>query len=138
MQLRRLIRDEKEEVERREGMQEREDGEEEHHSTRSGGATPHREVGGMTPMQVGSHESGGETPGGLTVDKERVERGRSPLRSSHTVDEVEAKNKEAEEDEEMAEDGELANEPEGVTAEPVEGVVAVEGQGGKVDQMDVT
>ena len=138
MQLRRLIRDEKEEVERREGMQEREEGEEEHRSTHSRGTTPHRDLGGLTPMQIAGHESGGETPGGLTVDKDRTARGKSPLRDSHTVDEVEAKHQEVEDDEEMAEDGELANEPEGVTAEPVEGVVVVEGQGSKKDQMDTS
>ena len=146
MQLRRLIRDEKEEVERREGMQEREDGEDEHHSTRSGGgATPHRDVGGMTPMHNGGHEPEFGTHGGLVVEKDRFSRGRSPLQSSQAVDEVDAQKQQVEEDEEMAEDGELANEPEGVAAEPV-GLVVV-GSGGTgpqvnsgktADQMDIS
>lgn len=144
MQLRRLIRDEKEEVERREGMQEREDGDDDHRSTRSGGATPHGDVGGTTPMHTGSLEHELGTPGGLLVEKDRLSRAPSPLRHAQATDEREEK-KQEDEDEEMAEDGELAAEPEGVTAAPVEGVVAVDReerprdkQGKAEDQMDVS
>ncbi|KAL6714591.1 hypothetical protein ACLMJK_008016 [Lecanora helva] len=124
MQLRKLIRDEKEEVERKEGMAEREDGEDEHRSTRSGGATPHREVDGLTPLHHGlNQEQDVGTPSGLGVERERSVRGRSPLSTSQAVPEDDGK-KEDEEDEEMAEDGELNSEPEGTTAAPVEGLVA--------------
>lgn len=123
MQLRRLIRDEKEEVERREGMAEKEDGD----GRSSGVATPQHDAGGATPIHVSDGQEVG-TPGGLTVDKnQHSARGKSPLRSSQTVEDM-AEGKELDvqepEDEEMAEDGELAAEPVDVTAAPVEGLVA--------------
>ena len=143
MQLRRLIRDEKEEVERREGMEEREDGEDEQRGRSSGGVTPRHETGMTTPMHPASHEDVG-TPGGLAVEKERSSRGRSPLSNTQNTSEGEEKKAELE-DEEMAEDGELAAEPEGVVAAPVEGLVADDGEeGGEVEerkteeQMDTT
>ena len=126
LQLRRLIRDEKEEVERREGMEEREDGEDEHRGRSSDAGTPHHETGGMTPMHSTSQEQEVGTPGGLEVEKDRSSRGKSPLRNSQTADEAEEREVESQEveDEEMAEDGELAAEPENVVAAPVEGLVA--------------
>lgn len=125
MQLRRLIRDEKEEVERREGMEEREDGESEGRG-RSRRSTPHREMGGLTPSPRGSSQVQDiGTPRGLMVERDRSVRGKSPLSHSQTVGEVEA-NKPEVEDEEMAEDGELEAEPEGVTAAPVEGLLAMD------------
>ena len=144
MQLRKLIRDEKEEVERKEGMAEREDGEDDHRSTRSGGATPHRDVGSSTPLQPGtSQEQEVGTPSGLGVERDRSVRGKSPLSTSQAMDEGEEKKQEVE-DEEMAEDGELEAEPEGVTAAPVEGLVSTDREdygavGGKAgDQMDTS
>ncbi len=143
MQLRKLIRDEKEEVERKEGMEEREDGEDEQKSTRSGGATPHREtLGGLTPLHQGtSQEQEVGTPGGLMIERNRTARGKSPLSNSLAVDDGETTHKQELEDEEMAEDGELEAEPEFVTAAPVEGLVAADrndDRGKAVDQMDTS
>ena len=126
MQLRRLIRDEKEEVERREGMEEREDGDDDQRGRSSGIGSPHHETGGTTPMHGTGQEHEVGTPGGLAVERDASGRGKSPLRSSQVADDTsEGKNDvPATEDEEMAEDGELAAEPEHVVATPVEGLVA--------------
>lgn len=126
MQLRRLIRDEKEEVERREGMEEREDGDDDQRGRSSGVGTPHHETGGTTPMHGTSQEQEVGTPVGLSVERDPSGRGKSPLRSSQHADDVmeETVDVPAVEDEEMAEDGELAAEPEHVVAAPVEGLVA--------------
>ncbi|KAL2045001.1 hypothetical protein N7G274_002776 [Stereocaulon virgatum] len=129
MQLRRLIRDEKEEVERREGMEEREDGEDDQRGRSSGGATPRHETGGTTPMHPESQDQEMGTPGALGVEKERSSRGRSPLSNTQNTSEGEEKKAEVE-DEEMAEDGELAAEPEGMAAAPVEGLVSRDGEEG--------
>lgn len=149
MQLRRQIRDKKEEVERREGMEDGEDGEEDHRGGRSSGTnTPISTAGGTTPMHLTSQEQEVGTPGGLGVELHRSSRARSPLSTTQATsdtDEKKASMQEAE-DEEMAEDGELAAEPEGVVAAPVEGLVAKDevGDGGTgnegkaVDQMDTT
>ena len=126
MQLRRLIRDEKEEVERREGMEEREDGDDDQRGRSSGVGTPHHEIGGTTPMHRMIQEQEVGTPGGLSVERDPSGRGKSPLRSSQHADEM-AREKytiSAVDDEEMAEDGELSAEPEHVVAAPVEGLVA--------------
>ena len=129
MHLRRLIRYEKEEVERREGMEEREDGDDEQRGRSSGAVTPRPETGGTTPMHHAVHDQEVGTPGGLAVEKERSSRGRSPLSHSQNVSEGEEKKAGTQEteDEDMAEDGELAAEPEGMVADPVEGLVAGEG-----------
>lgn len=126
MQLRRLIRDEKEEVERREGMEEREDGDDDQRGRSSGVGTPHHETGGTTPMHGTSQEQEVGTPVGLSVERDPSGRGKSPLRSSQHAEDLMEETVEvpAVEDEEMAEDGELAAEPEHVVAAPVEGLVA--------------
>ena len=126
MQLRKLIRDEKEEVERKEGMAEREDGEEEQRSTRSRGGTPHRDMGGLTPLHNSTNqEQEVTTPAGLTVERDGSVRGKSPLSNYQAANESEEKKHDAE-DEEMAEDGELEAEPEGTVGVPIEGLVAAE------------
>ncbi|KAL8952340.1 MAG: hypothetical protein Q9222_001751 [Ikaeria aurantiellina] len=60
MQLRRLIRDEKEEVERREGMEEGDDGDDvemgSHRGRSSGRATPRPETGDATPLRRGDQD----------------------------------------------------------------------------------
>ena len=126
MQLRRLIRDEKEEVERREGMEEREDGDDDQRGRSSGIGSPHHETGGTTPMHGTGQEQEVGTPGGLSVERDPSGRGKSPLRSSQVADDMSEEKNDvaAAEDEEMAEDGELAAEPEHVVAAPVEGLVA--------------
>lgn len=149
MQLRRLIRDEKEEVDRSEGMEEREDGESEGRG-RSGRSTPHREMGGLTPMPHGSsQEQEVGTPSGLMVGRDRSVRGKSPLSHSQLVDDVKDQRPEVE-DEEMAEDGEVEAEFEGVNAAPIEGLVAMDdkdagemddsqaNEGKAADQMDTS
>ena len=151
MQLRRLIRDEKEEVERREGMEEREDGEDDQRGGRSSGiGTPHHETGGTTPMHGTSQEQEVGTPaggGGLSVERDASGRGKSHSRvGSRNVDdaveEEERSNVPSGEEEEMAEDGELAAdaEPEHGVAAPVEGLVAEDGkeEGEEEDDGDET
>lgn len=130
MQLRRLIRDEKEEVERREGMEEREDGDDDQRGRSSGVGTPHHETGGTTPIHGTSQEQEVGTPGGLSVERDPSGRGKSPLRDSQNADDMAEGNDHvpAVEDEDMAEDGELAAEPENVVAAPVEGLVAEDGK----------
>ncbi|OJJ50477.1 hypothetical protein ASPZODRAFT_126350 [Penicilliopsis zonata CBS 506.65] len=85
MQLRRLIRDEKEEVERREGMQEGEDGDEADLPSKgksSGGNTPRLDVDGLTPPQ-GQEERAGASAG-LQVDNKPTGT-TSPLRQVTTA-----------------------------------------------------
>ena len=112
MQLRRLIRDEKEEVERREGMEE--DGDK---GIGSGVNTPKPDgAGGATPMHSFESEENAGPSGGLTVDTV-VARASSPLRGVQAANEDKGTLPDAEDE---AEDGELA-------ASPMEGLVATNG-----------
>jgi chromosome segregation ATPase len=80
MQLRRLIRDEKEEVERREGMQKGEDGDETDVASKgknSSGNTPGPDSDAVTPSHQSENENG--RPSALQVEKPGA-RGVSPLR----------------------------------------------------------
>lgn len=104
MQLRRLIRDEKEEVERREGMQEGRDGDEGDVPSKgksSEANTPRRERDSMTPSQQSQDEAGrfslsqAERPNTAT-------RAATPLRQVSTA-----------EDTNMADEGEVTGENEG-------------------------
>lgn len=107
MQLRRLIRDEKEEVERREGMEEDEDdGDGTSRDRASNSGTPRADQGGMTPMHSG--EPAGSGGGGLMVGKQRAVRALSPLRSSIAVSTPdESKDVTEGEDANMADEGEV-------------------------------
>ncbi|KAL9109027.1 MAG: hypothetical protein Q9227_006267 [Pyrenula ochraceoflavens] len=102
LQLRRLIRDEKEEAERLEGMEEGDDGEESR-GRGSNAGTPKPETGGLTPMHPSQQGSGGLTP--RPHGQDRSARGVSPLRQEVTrtgtpaVPEVE--------DADMADEGEV-------------------------------
>ena len=144
MQLRRLIRDEKEEVERREGMEGREGEDEDQKGRISGVNTPKPEsTGEETPMHGVEKDGDAPTPAGLGVDRVTT-RGTSPLIQATTDDEMREVGDEKD-DEEMAEDGELAAEPENMIAEPVGGLVAnFEDQDAELNQnpvvesMDVT
>ncbi|KAJ5473581.1 hypothetical protein N7475_003147 [Penicillium sp. IBT 31633x] len=81
MQLRRLIRDEKEEVERREGMQEGVDGDEGEVTSKgksSSGNTPGPDSDAMTPSHQSQDE--GSRSSALQVGKPGTARGASPLR----------------------------------------------------------
>ena len=146
MQLRRLIRDEKEEVERREGMEGQEEGDEDPKTRASGANTPRPEsTGEATPMLGVEREGEVGTPEGLDVEHGN-RGGRSPLREMQVAVEEEAKfDDQGKDDEEMAEDGELSAEPENTVAAPVEGLVANNegqntptGQASVVERMDVT
>ncbi|KAB8078997.1 Tho complex subunit 7-domain-containing protein [Aspergillus leporis] len=82
MQLRRLIRDEKEEVERREGMQEGEDGDDNDVPSKgksSGANTPRPESDSATPSQQGQDETG-RSAAGLHAEKLTAAGAASPLR----------------------------------------------------------
>ena len=137
IQLRRLIRDEKEEVERREGMEE-DDNAEDIETTyqrgrRSGSASPAHEASGATPI----HENQAVETSRLAVEERAASRTRSPLRVLITQ----------EDDVNMAEDGEVTATPD-VAAAPLEGLIAEdreEGEQGedrtdgrKSDRMDTT
>ena len=144
MELRRQIRDEKEEVERREGMEGEGDRDEEGSSSLVG--TPMSDRGLGMPMRGSSPETRlGVRGGDLNVEKEREDRDRSPLWRVEGADTTNEKRHE-QEDEEMAEDGELASELEGVTTAPVDGLVAYDGRQGQEkvtgaklgDQMDTS
>lgn len=130
MQLRRLIRDEKEEVERREGMmEEREDGEDgdaaSQHGRISGQATPIHGDDGSIPSQ----DRDRSPVRGLLVEGHATPRGKSPLRHARGVNDdlpeiEEAMEGEEGEDTDMAEDGELSGEGDLVLT-PSEEVVGV-------------
>ena len=111
MQLRRLIRDEKEEVERREGMEEREDGDEGEASSlrgrSSGVATPHHDLGGATPLHPTSNDDATHQPGS-GVDRHLNPRAKSPFRASNLAVDAAITKAEESEDTNMAEDGEVS------------------------------
>ena len=111
MHLRRLIRDEKEEVERREGMEDREDVDDaEAGSLRgrsSGVATPRHDAGGATPLHPSMDDDTAGTTG-LTVNHHFNSRAKSPLRASTPVPEAENTKPDEIEDTSMAEDGEVS------------------------------
>lgn len=109
MQLRRLIRDEKEEVERREGMQEGGDGDDGDIASKgksSGATTPRPDTDSVTPSLSGPDESG-KSPFSLHPDRVGVPTtgGASPLRQVTTVGD--GKKKSPEEDATMVDEGEV-------------------------------
>lgn len=112
MQLRRLIRDEKEEVERREGMEGQGEVDQEHKGVSSGINTPRHDVEANTLMQgIEKEDDGGTTAGGLSGGQ-NAQRGASPLREVQMASDDSQARPDAKDDEEMAEDGELAAESE--------------------------
>lgn len=132
MQLRRLIRDEKEEVERREGMEEdREDVEEGETASQrgrsSGLGTPRHAPeggggGGLTPLHAAQeqHERASTPAGSFLAERGApLSCGKSPLRSAHIAgaDKTESH---VSEDTDMAEDGEVSGESELSAAAPAE------------------
>ncbi|PKY05274.1 hypothetical protein P168DRAFT_268419 [Aspergillus campestris IBT 28561] len=108
MQLRRLIRDEKEEVERREGMQEGGDGDDGDIASKgksSGATTPRPDTDSVTPSLSGPDEAG-KSPFSLHPDRMSVPTGgASPLRQVTTVGDE--KKKTPEEDATMVDEGEV-------------------------------
>lgn len=120
MQLRRLIRDEKEEVERREGMQEGEDGEEGDVSSKgkiSGANTPRPESEGMTPSQQSQDEGG--RPSGLQVEKASSAAGAASPLQQVTIAGDEKVSAE-QEDTNMVDEGEISAEDAGEQSDELE------------------
>lgn len=108
MQLRRLIRDEKEEVERREGMEGQDEGDPDPKGVSSGINTPRPDSGGgITPMQGIEKDVDGAPPAGLTGASSKI-RGSSPLREIQLATDDNQDQLDEKDDEEMAEDGEVA------------------------------
>ena len=91
-EMQQQIKGEKEEAERREGMEEDDD---EQRGITSGNATPRPESGGDTPMHVVGKEPEAPTPEGLTVGARHTARGRSPLRESQLAESSRCKDREA-------------------------------------------
>ncbi|KAN0082237.1 Tho complex subunit 7 domain containing protein [Elaphomyces granulatus] len=122
MQLRRLIRDEKEEVERREGMQEGEDGDDGDIPSKgrtSSMNTPHpdQDHDGATPSHPG-HEESSSASGGLHVNKTHPSVGTaSPLRQSTTASE---KNASQAEDTTMVDEGEVSGDEDTTRTEKLD------------------
>ena len=138
-QLRRMIKDEKEEVERREGMEGREEGDEGEAASRgrtSAVGTPRPEVGGASPLPNGAEPD----PGSLTVDHALQQRDKSPLRQSTPRLEVTTPQLEIEEDIDMAEDGEVSGDDDGVVTEDkeIEDGATDDARSRNGDQMDTT
>lgn len=110
MQLRRLIRDEKEEVERREGMQEGEEGDEAEVPSKSKSNTPRPESdAAASPPHHHHHNQDARRRSsvGLHVDKTSTAAGAaSPLRQSTTVNN-DGKKPSHEEDTAMVDEGEV-------------------------------
>ena len=118
MQLRRLIRDEKEEVERREGMQEGQDGDEGDAASKGKGSsanTPGPESEGMTPPR---HQEEGK-PAGLLVEKTGATGAASPLRQVTTAQGDSAAS--VPEDTNMIDEGEISAISDGELCELEEG-----------------
>lgn len=104
MQLRRLIRDEKEEVERREGMQEGEDGDEADTTSKgkiSAATSPLAETGSATPPQHNQEDTNR-----LNVEKGSNTRSETPLRQVTTMNGT-GESSADQEDTNMADEGEI-------------------------------
>ncbi|GES66188.1 Tho complex subunit 7-domain-containing protein [Aspergillus terreus] len=108
MQLRRLIRDEKEEVERREGMQEGEagdDGDVPSRGKSSGANSPRPEVDSITPSQHGRDESS-RSPVGLHAERTSAHAPGTPLRQV-TIADDERRESADQDDATMVDEGEV-------------------------------
>jgi hypothetical protein len=142
MQLRRLIRDEKEEVERREGMQEGEDGDDGDLPSKgrtSGVSTPRPDHDSITPSQP-SHEDTISTSGGLQADKNLSSSGSgSHLRRSITASEEKNTSQDAE-DTTMVDEGEVTGDEDTMGVERLDDLEEGEEiSGDKVgDKMDTS
>lgn len=134
MQLRRLIRDEKEEVERREGMQEGEDGDEADATSKgkiSAATSPRPETDSTTPPQGSQDETGR-----LQVEKSSNTRSETPLR--HVISANGTGDSAADqEDTNMADEGEIPSEDGGEQSDELEEGEEV-GDDHMNEQMDIT
>ncbi|KXG54661.1 Tho complex subunit 7/Mft1p [Penicillium griseofulvum] len=132
MQLRRLIRDEKEEVERREGMQEGADGDEGDATSKgkaSSGNTPGPEGDAMTPSQHAQDETGRSSA--LQVEKSGVAGAASPLRQVTAAQMDGAVS--SREDTNMIDEGEVSAISDGELSELEEGEELPDDFNGKMD-----
>lgn len=133
MQLRRLIRDEKEEVERQQGMQEGEDGDEGDVTSKghtSSVSTPGPESDGMTPPQ---HQEEVRSAA-LLVEKTRTTGAASPLRQVLTAPGDSAAS--TREDTNMIDEGEISGASDGELSELEEGEELPDGR--YHEKMDTT
>ncbi|KAH8425584.1 uncharacterized protein LDX57_003334 [Aspergillus melleus] len=123
MQLRRLIRDEKEEVERREGMQEDEDGDDADVPSKgksSGANTPRPDGDSVTPSQQGQDDTARSPAAGLQAEKYSATTGAaSPLRQVTTADD-EKKQSPDKEDATMVDEGEVTADEDADRADELE------------------
>lgn len=132
MEMRRQIKAEKEEVERREGMEGAEDGEDGEGSMRGrssrAGTPASQHEGGATPLPGPGIEDSNSPGRSLAVGGSHAKREKSPLRISQTIaEEPETRSNVGDtEDAEMAEDGEVEPEEDGITAAPAQGLIADE------------
>ena len=113
MQLRRLIRDEKEEVERREGMQEGEEGDEAEAPSKgkaSEANTPRPDHESPTPSQ--SQDEAGRSFSSLHAERNTGTERASPLRQVATAEEKQEKPAADQEDANMVDEGEVPDELE--------------------------
>lgn len=139
MQLRRLIRDEKEEVERREGMQEDaegDDGDAPSKGKSSEANTPRLERDSPTPSHAQDESSRSAT--GLHAEKNAAAtRAVSPLRQVTTAEEKQGKSAAEQEDANMVDEGEVTGEDNPEQADELEeGEEAPDDHAG--DKMDTT
>ena len=130
-EMQRQIKDEKQEGDEDEQM-----------GVASGDATPRPPSAGRgTPVPGGEKAHDAPSRGNLSVKGEHSRRGRSPLRESttHTASETLEVPAVEEQDDEMAEDGEVSADMDEMKADVPEGLVADEKEEGEEDeQMDDT
>ena len=143
-EMQRQIKDEKEEVERREGMEEREDAEEDQGTTPSGVETPKLETSGGTSMQGIEKETLGDISNRLSTEKPSTARRKSPLHETQNANQG-LDNPLVGEDQdegEMAEDGEVSVDEDQDGAKTSNGEEREEGEQDEeqapADRMDVT
>ncbi|OQE42276.1 hypothetical protein PENCOP_c004G02172 [Penicillium coprophilum] len=132
MQLRRLIRDEKEEVERREGMQEGADGDEGDATSKgktSSGNTPGPESDVVTPSHHGQDETGRSSA--LQVERPGAAGAASPLRQV-TAAQIDGTGS-SREDTNMIDEGEISAISDGELSELEEGEELPDDFTGKMD-----
>ncbi|PLB47081.1 hypothetical protein P170DRAFT_388258 [Aspergillus steynii IBT 23096] len=139
MQLRRLIRDEKEEVERREGMQEDEEGDDADVPSKgksSGANTPRPDNDSVTPSQQGQDDTA-RSPAGLQAERYATTTGAaSPLRQVTTAGD-EKKQSSEKEDATMVDEGEVTADEDGDRPDELEEGEEVPDDRG-ADRMDMT
>ncbi|KAE8145480.1 Tho complex subunit 7-domain-containing protein [Aspergillus avenaceus] len=136
MQLRRLIRDEKEEVERREGMQEGEDGDDGDVPSKgksSGANTPRPESDSATPSQQ-AHEEANRSFSALQAERVNATGAASPLRQVTLAEDE--KKQSPEHDTNMVDEGEVTGDEN--TENPDELEEGEEQDDQTADKMDTT